>query len=173
MSASIRPVSASIWRVRVRAMSASTMTRTETASSRLATLVTLIRESSRSFSSRLIVPGTFPHEVGAHPGVVTQGTDRCRRYERRAQHALLGESGQPHRVELVRWSAITGYRVTRQQLDWQAVGGPVVANFRASSRYTIYKAPRCTLAGTRSRFAVQSVNALGTGTARSAIGSVR
>jgi hypothetical protein len=72
-------------------------------------------------------------------------------------------------------SAITGFRVTRQQLDSRGrlVGAPTVVLFRATSRYTTYQAPRATPAGTRFRFTVQPVNAVGAGTARSAIGSVR
>ena len=49
----------------------------------------------------LPVPGAFPGEIDPQPGIVAQLPDRRRRHKRWPQQPLLGELGQPHRVELV------------------------------------------------------------------------
>ena len=58
-----------------------------------------------------VIPGALAGQVGAQPGVIPQGTDLGRRHERRAQHAPLGQLGQPHRIQLV------GLRPARGLLD--------------------------------------------------------
>jgi hypothetical protein len=49
----------------------------------------------------LPVAGAFAGQIHPKPGVVPQLPDRCRRHETRSQQTLLGELGQPHRIEFV------------------------------------------------------------------------
>jgi hypothetical protein len=55
-----------------------------------------------------VVPGALAGQVGAQPGIVPQLADLGRGDERGPQHAPLGELGQPHRIQLVRFGPARG-----------------------------------------------------------------
>jgi hypothetical protein len=57
--------------------------------------------AARGYFHPLPVAGAFASEVDAQPGVVAQLPNRRWRNEARPQQALLGELGQPPRIQLV------------------------------------------------------------------------
>ncbi|MFI1989446.1 peroxidase family protein [Actinoplanes sp. NPDC020271] len=87
------------------------------------------------------------------------------------------------RTAALRWTApaadggapITGYRLTIERLTSKGTptGKPVVITFPASARTATFTAPRGMAAGTRYRFTLRAVNAVGAGPARVATGTVR
>ena len=84
----------------------------------VATVDSLIRASSSSFSSRCTCRPRSCGQVAPQPGVVPQPADLGGWDERGPQHAPLVEPGQPHRIQLV------GLGAARQVLDVAGVDQP-------------------------------------------------
>ncbi len=100
----------------------------------------------------------------------------------RSLTATPGSSGGA-RTNTLRWTApstsggapITGHRLTIQRLTSKgtAIGAPIVLTVAASKRSATFTAPSGVPAGTRYRFTLCALNAVGAGPGRSATSSIR